>query len=162
MKNYPLAPMSPLIRTLTCALLVLPLLFLAGGRFQLNVLSITALFLVVLYAWVWFWLRPCRFVVHPYFLEVVWPLRRRQLPRSSIISTELVNRRDLHAKTGWCIRIGAGGLWGGFGCLWTRKRGLVQMYLSRSDGLVWIESVGERPWLISPREPEEFVRALSD
>jgi len=53
------------------------------------------------------------------------------------------------------------GLWGGFGWLWTRKRGVVQIYVSRDDGLVGIERVGGRPWLITPEHPEAFVRALS-
>lgn len=61
----------------------------------------------------------------------------------------------------WSIRIGAGGLWGAFGWLWTTKRGIVQMYVSRTDRFVWIERAGERPWLITPENPEEFVRTLS-
>jgi hypothetical protein len=52
-------------------------------------------------------------------------------------------------------------LWGGFGWLWTQRRGIVQMYISRTDGLVWIERISDRPWLITPDEPENFVRALS-
>jgi hypothetical protein len=34
------------------------------------------------------------------------------------------------------------------------------MYVSRTDGLVWIERAGGRPWLVTPEEPEAFVRAL--
>jgi hypothetical protein len=56
--------------------------------------------------------------------------------------------------------VGAGGLWGGFGWLWTERRGIAQMYVSRTEGLVWIERRGGRPWLITPEEPEAFVRAL--
>jgi len=35
------------------------------------------------------------------------------------------------------------------------------MYISRTDGLVWIERRGDRPWLITPERPAAFVRALS-
>jgi hypothetical protein len=35
------------------------------------------------------------------------------------------------------------------------------MYISRTDGFVWIERVSGRPWLITPEQPEAFVRALS-
>jgi hypothetical protein len=35
------------------------------------------------------------------------------------------------------------------------------MYVSRADGLVWIEQGTSRPWLITPERPDEFVRALS-
>ena len=55
----------------------------------------------------------------------------------------------------------AGGLGGGFGWLWTQKRGVVRMYISRTDGLVWIERRSERPWLVTPEKPEAFVRALT-
>jgi hypothetical protein len=61
----------------------------------------------------------------------------------------------------WRARVGAGGLWGGFGWLWTEKRGIVQMYVSRTDRFVWIERGAERPWLISPENPEAFVRLLT-
>jgi hypothetical protein len=32
------------------------------------------------------------------------------------------------SEVGWSMRVGAGGLWGGFGWLWTERRGIVQMY----------------------------------
>jgi hypothetical protein len=35
------------------------------------------------------------------------------------------------------------------------------MYVSRTDGYVWIERSGKRPWLITPEQPEAFVRALT-
>jgi hypothetical protein len=35
------------------------------------------------------------------------------------------------------------------------------MYVSRTDGLVWIERGSDRPWLLTPDEPIAFVRALS-
>jgi hypothetical protein len=35
------------------------------------------------------------------------------------------------------------------------------MYISRIDRFVWIERVGGRPWLITPDEPEAFVRAVA-
>jgi hypothetical protein len=42
-----------------------------------------------------------------------------------------------------------------------QRRGIVPMYVSRPDGLVWSECAGGRPWLISPERPEAFVRALA-
>ena len=72
-----------------------------------------------------------------------------------------IDRQELRREAGWCMRVGARGLWGGFGWLWTQRRGIVQMYISRTDGLVWIERVSDRPWLITPERPEIFVRVLS-
>src|SRR5262249_42623970 len=81
------------------------------------------------------------------------PLRRCVLPRSGISEVRALDRRSLRREVGWGARVGAGGLWGGFGWLWTARRGIVQMYISRVDGLVWIERGGERPWLVTPAAP---------
>jgi hypothetical protein len=35
------------------------------------------------------------------------------------------------------------------------------MYISRTDGFVWIERGADRPWLITPEQPQAFVSALS-
>jgi len=159
--RFALAPMCPFIRRLTLALAVLPVLFLVAATLGHRAFYVPAMLLLLTYAWVWVRFRPTAFVVHPDKLEVVWPLKRRLLRRDGISSTRLVDRQELHKQVGWGMRVGAGGLWGGFGWLWTSRRGIVQMYVSRLDGFVWIERGTERPWLITPERPEELVRALS-
>ena len=158
--TFRLAPMDFLMRLLTLALLALPPLFLAiallGNRWLLG----PAAFLVALYVWIWLWFRPTRFVVHPRVLEIVWPVRRRTIPREDVVAVRRLDKHELRREVGWAMRGGAGGLWGGFGWLWTQKRGIVRMYISRTDGLVWIERRDDRPWLITPERPEAFVRAL--
>ena len=158
--TFRLAPMDFLMRLLTLALLALPPLFLAiavlGNRWLLG----PAAFLVAVYVWIWLWFRPTRFIVHPRVLEIVWPVRRRTIPREDVVAVRLLDKHELRRKVGWAMRGGAGGLWGGFGWLWTQKRGIVRMYISRTDGLVWIERRDDRPWLITPERPEAFVRAL--
>jgi len=153
--------MSPLILALTLGLLAIPVVFLATAAFWRSPLPLPAGLVAAIYAWVWLRFRPTRFIVRPGVLEVVWPLKRRQLRRDGISGVRLVDRRELKNEAGWCLRVGAGGLWGGFGWLWTQRRGIVQMYISRTNGFVWIERAGDRPWLITPEQPEAFVRALS-
>ena len=153
--------MSRLMSILTLALLALPLGFLASAAFGKTRLVGPAVLVVAIYSWIWLRFRPTRFVVRPEVLEVIWPLKRRRMRREGISGVRLIDVRELQREVGWCMRVGAGGLWGGFGWLWTRRRGVVQMYVSRADGLVWIERVGGRPWLITPEQPEAFVRALS-
>lgn len=160
-KSFRLAPMSPFIRTLTVAMFLLPLAFLAAAALGKAPLGIPGVLVAVIYAWIWLRFRPTRFVVHPNRLEVLWPLKRRTLARHSIRGVQLIDTRALRAKAGRGVRVGAGGLWGGFGWLWTERRGIVQMYVSRTDRFVWIERGRERPWLITPERPEAFVRALS-
>jgi hypothetical protein len=158
---FPLARMCALIWMLTVGLLLLPLLFLATVVFGGSPLAIPGTLIVVIYAWIWLYMRPTRFVVTPDALEVIWPLKRQRIARSDIAGARLMHNEGLRREVGWGMRVGAGGLWGGFGWLWTRRRGIVQMYISRTDGFVWIEPVHGRPWLVTPAEPESFVRALS-
>ena len=160
-QSFRLAPMSPLIWTLTLALLAVPAVFFSTAMVGRHLLTVPALCVVVMYVWVWLRFRPTRFVVYPDRLQVRWPLKRRSIPRKDIAEVRLIDKRALHHATGWGMRVGAGGLWGGFGWLWTQRRGIVQMYISRTDGFVWIERVGDRPWLITPAQPAAFVRALS-
>lgn len=161
-RTFRLAPMSPLILMLTLGLLVLPLVLLGNTVFGRSHYAVPSLLLVAIYAWVWLRFRPTRFVVGPAAVEVIWPLKRRQIPRRDITDARFIGREELRRETGWCMRVGAGGLWGGFGWLWTQRRGIVQMYISRTDGFVWIERASDRPWLITPEQPHVFVRAVNE
>jgi hypothetical protein len=149
-----------MIYGLTLFLLALPVVFLAFAVAGTRPMQFPAYFLGAIYAWVWLRFRPGRFVVTAEALEIQWPLKRRLIARDGITSVRLVDTAGLWREVGWGMRVGAGGLWGGFGWLWTRRRGIVQMYISRTDRFVWIERGDERPWLITPEEPEAFVRAL--
>jgi hypothetical protein len=158
--TFRLAPMCRVIRALTLIMLLLPVV-LAIAAAGARPLLIPALFLILIYGWVWTRFRPTRFVVRPDAVEVIWPLRRRELRRDEIFAVRLLSPEELKQEVGKGMRVGAGGLWGGFGWLWSSWRGVVQMYVSRLDGYVWIERGTERPWLITPDRPEAFVRALS-
>ncbi len=160
-KSFPLARMCPLIRTLTLVLLALPLALFVASLLGAVSLVIAALILVAFYAWIWLRFRPAEFIVRSGALEVRWPLKRRTIPLEDISDVRVMDREQLKRETGWGVRVGAGGLWGGFGWLWTKRRGIVQMYVSRTNDYVWIERPGNRPWLITPEQPEEFARALS-
>lgn len=160
--TFRLGRMSPLIRVLTIILLALPLAFVGTVLLGNDELAVPAALLIIIYAWVWLRFRPSEFVVEQNRLVVIWRLKRRFISRADIKDVRLVDRQELKREIGWGMRIGAGGLWGGFGCLWTTKRGLVQMYVSRTDWFVWIERANGRPWLITPERPEAFVRALSN
>jgi hypothetical protein len=159
--RFPLAPMSAPILALTCMLLVLPVALATSAAFGEAALLVPALLVSAAYVWVRLRMRPREFVVHRDRLEVIWPLGRRSIGRSGIRSIRRIDKEGLREEVGTVVRVGAGGLWGGFGWLWTKKRGTAQMYVSRDDGLVWIELGHGRPWLITPDRPDEFVAALS-
>lgn len=159
-KRFRLAPMSGPIRLMTAYLLLLPLLFLVCAWFFLSSLALVALLLAALYAWVWVRFRPTEFVIGSDRLEIRWPLKHRSIPQSSIAKVQVINAHQLRQEMGWALRIGAGGLWGGFGWLWTKNRGLVQMYVSRTEDLVLIERTIDRPLLTTPEQGETFVDNL--
>lgn len=160
-RRFRLARMSTPILGLTFALLALPVVFLVASFLGATMLAVPALLVMVGYAWIWLRFRPSQFIVHRGGLDVRWPLKCVRIPREGISSVRMIDRESLKQEIGWGVRVGAGGLWGGFGWLWTKRRGIVQMYVSRTDVLVWIERDGDRPWLITPKQPKAFVRALS-
>lgn len=160
-KTFRLAPMSPVILSVTLVLLILPLAFLLAAMVEAQIYLMPGLVVIALYAWIWLRFRPNHFILSSRSLKVIWPLKRYEISRESIAGVRLLDRDALKQEIGWGMRIGAGGLGGGFGWLWTKRHGLVQIYVSRTDRFVWIERTNERPWLITPEQPEAFVRALS-
>jgi hypothetical protein len=160
--TFRLAPMCPFIRRLTLVMVALPLALSIAAALGARPLWVPALLLLLIYAWVWTRFRPTAFVIHPHALEVIWPLKRRRIGRDQIAAVRLLDRQELRQEVGWGMRVGAGGLWGGFGWLWTSRRGIVQMYVSRLDRFVWIERGSGRPWLITPEQPEALVGALTE
>lgn len=161
-RSFPLAPMSRLIIGLTAVVLALPVVLVVAGLLSpaRPVLLGAAAFVVVMCVAVWLFCRPTGFEVSGGELVVIWPLRRRVIPRTNIASARVIGRGELRKELGWAIRVGVGGLWGAFGSLWTSRRGSVEVYVSRTDGLVWIERRVGRPLLITPTNPEGFLLAL--
>jgi hypothetical protein len=161
--QFPLAPMSLDISIMTWMVLALPLgLFAAAlgaprpARFVL--FGVTA-FVVLIYGTVALWWRPLRFEVGGHSLMLVWPLRSRLVEGRQIKSVEILPRAEFRRRYGWGYRVGAGGLWGGFGLLVTSRESFA-MYVSRTDRFVVVRLRTGRPLLVTPAEPERFVAAL--
>lgn len=160
---FPLAPMSPLIVVLTAIVLAVPgvLGVAAVWSGQAALLGVAGAIAGLCVA-VWLWARPNRFEVSADGLALVWPLRRRLIPRDRIDTVRLVDRSDLRRELGWGARVGIGGLWGQFGWAWTTRRGWVDTYISRLDGFVWVDLRQGRPLLITPKNPDALERALQE
>jgi len=108
---------------------------------------------------VWLLWRPSVFEVDATGLRIRWPLRLRAIPARDIAEAVVLSRDAFRREFGWGMRIGAGGLWGGFGWLYTRK-GLVGLYMSRTDRVVLVRLRTGRPLLLTPDGDERFVAAL--
>jgi len=158
---FPLAPMSSDIRALTGICLALPAVFVAGSFVKAPMLLV-AVSVCGLYAVVWFWMRPTRFVVmHESFL-IEWPLRSTAISSSTIAGVETLDRAAFRRQFGrGGVRVGAGGLWGAFGLLMTSKETFA-MYVSRSDAFVLVRRKDDRPLLLTPDQPERFAAALRE
>jgi hypothetical protein len=164
-ETFRLAPMSGTIRVMTIGLFCIPLLFwwmalAEPGRVLLGWVGTAA---VLLYAFIWFWLRPTAFVVSAEGLEIVWPARRRTIAVSSLVGAEVVTREKLREEFGFMMRVGAGGLWGGFGLAWSSSGNHLGLYVSRhADGFVLVRCKGTRSLLITPEDPKRFVAVMRD
>lgn len=158
LRTFALAPMSPLIRWLTVGLWLLPVGFGVAAFRGAGALALPAVLLVLLYGAVWALARPRQFEAAPGRLDVVFPAWRRSAP--DVASARLMTAREFRETFGSALRIGVGGLWGGFGWLWTSRRGLIEFYTSRTDGLVLIERRDGRPILATPDDPGGLVSTL--
>jgi len=163
-ERYDLAPIGPGLKAMTGVLLLLPpILFLnallapAPARF---VLGGAFVFVCLIYASVWFWWRPGYFELDGDRLRIAWPARSRTISRGSIRSARIATSKEFRSEYGYGMRIGAGGLWGGFGLLKTR-RATFSMWISRLDRMVIVELDGARPLLITPANPERFVESIA-
>ena len=160
MSSHRLAPMSALFAVLTWGLMALPVVFaLVPTWVGEPGLALVGAFVALVYPSVWFWWRPGRFDVASDGLTVVFPLRRRHTQRAAILGAERIDWAAFRKRYPRAMRVGAGGLWGGFGWLRSSK-GWIEFYISRMDGLVLVEREGQIPLLISPEDPEDFVAAL--
>ena len=117
-------------------------------------------FVALAWIMIWCWYRPTRFELSTEGLRIVWPLRERLIPRQEITEAIALSGKQFRAQIGWGVRVGAGGLWGGFGYLLT-PQGKMDMYISRTDPLVVVRLRGGRPLLITPERPSLFVEQVS-
>ncbi len=160
---YALAPMSPLILWLTVVLIAIPVAFVLSPLVfpEPSFLIVLGILLGGLYAAVWFFWRPTRFEISVEGdLDIVFPGRRRQFAASELAGCRLITNKQFRQKFGHAMRVGVGGLWGGFGLLWTSKGGSVDFYISRTDGFVLIERRSSRPILITPENPRCMVEVM--
>jgi len=162
MTRYRLAPMSPLIRGLTLALFGIPLAFLAlpFAASAPPPLAGVGLAVLALFAAIWIWWRPTCFELSSEALRIVFPGRSRLVPLGDVSGCRLLTGEAFKQEFGRAMRVGAGGLWGGFGWLWTQKGGFVDFYVSRTDGFVLVERRGARHLLITPEQPEALAEQL--
>ncbi len=109
MQTFRLAPMSTGIRGPHRAVAAPPGRH-ARRRMLVSRALLGPLVLVCLtYPWVWLRFRPTAFVITPRTVEVVWPLKRRQISRAGIRNVRVIDGHAFRREVGWAFRVGAGG-----------------------------------------------------
>ena len=158
--RFALAPMSTVFVVITTLVFALGGVFLVLGAMHLAPLLGGAALVFAICAATWLTMRPTGFDVGPEGLVTVFPTWRQVVPAASIASARVIDGKALRTELGMAMRIGAGGLFGTFGWLWTTKHGMVTCWISRTDGLLWIERRGAGPLLITPERPAELLARL--
>lgn len=157
--SFPLAPMGLGIRAFSLVLVLLGAGFLVMSRFDGRVSWLPAALLLLLAALVWIFFRPARFKLERGALVLEYPLRAKRVALGGLAAAELITSAGFKARFKWALRVGVGGLFGGFGWLRTGE-GWVEMDISRTDGMVLLTFTGRSPMLLTPEDPEVFVEAV--
>ncbi len=159
--RFRLAPMDIVISALTYGLW--GLLLVLGGVWWMshNAVALSAPGIMLgVYAFILIALRPTGFVLDGDGLRIDWPIRSLRVPRHTLVGAERIDRGTFRAEFGWPIRVGAGGLYGSFGYLWTSQKGWIDVEASRTSDFVLVRST-ERTLLLTPDRPDVFVRRLN-
>lgn len=155
--------MSLLLKLTTWALFAIPVVLgWAANAAPVPVrwlLLATTAFMLLSFMMVWFAWRPTRFEITRHTLNIVWPVRTRRIQKADLEDVKLMDASEFRKEFGYGMRIGAGGLWGGFGLLKTGRE-TFSMWISRTDRFVMVRLRGARTLLITPEEPERFVAEL--
>ncbi len=160
---HPLAPMDRMFQVMTWVLLVL-MAVLAGGFAIAAAVEPEAwvgipvtLFIALVIAGVWCYARPSGFELTSDRLYIRFPLRTREVPLSDVVQAGRITKDEV----GFALRVcGAGGLWGGFGLMWSRNVGKFDAYISNLHRMVRVDRRDGRPLVISPADPDAFVAEL--
>ncbi len=158
---YITPPMSGAIKIITYIIWTVPflLVYLAVAKDESTLFTV-AIFFILLMTWVWLWMRPTHYMLDSKALTIVWPLRKYVMLKSSISGVRILDKKQIKEELGLAIRIGVGGLFGGFGLLWTRKRGLIRFYITRLDDFIMIDRLADRSLLISVDDPQRMLKEL--
>jgi hypothetical protein len=160
---YALAPMCRPIAVTTAFVLALPIVFgivaiKVGWPRSIAPLGLCVVFIMACFV-VWTWFRPKLFIVSHDFLTIQWLLRKKVWKKSAVLSAKIISSSEFRKEYGMGMRIGAGGLWGGFGLLKTSSC-VFRMYISRTDEFVLVHLRNDHPLLITPEQPQDFIRYL--
>ena len=159
-RKYRLAAMSGLFMGLTIFCWLIPAAFFISALSipQAKPIGLVGLLLFAIYASVWLWWRPSHFCVNDGHLLLKFPMRAIRVSLDNIETANIIGHSELKARFGTTYRVGAGGLWGGFGWLVNSKKEWIEFYISRQRDYVLLERKQGYPLLLTPEDPEAFLK----
>ncbi len=162
-ETYTPAKLSVRMWVLTLIFLSVPCLLFALGARGVVLAATAGAILAVHCVQIWLWSRPTRFEIDRETLRIVWPLRRRVIPRAEIVWARILGAKEFRAEFGMTFRNWLGPIGATrYDRLYTSRGGwLDYSYVSRTDQFVLVEMRQGWPLLITPERPEQFVAAMS-
>ncbi|MBZ4190210.1 PH domain-containing protein [Niabella beijingensis] len=88
-------------------------------------------------------------------LIICRPFGEKQFPLATLAAATIIGPEQLR----WSWRVfGSGGLFGYFGTFRNKQLGTMTWYLTRRDRLVLVTTVKNRKLVLSPDDPERFIK----
>lgn len=156
--------MAAVFVVLSGLVLAIPVIFtvIGLGDPRLRVIFLgSAVMVAVAALGVWVFYKPTRVVVDDDELEIQFPMRTIAVSRAEISGARVLARSQFRETLGFALRVGVGGLFGVFGFLWSNKLGWVTIYVTSTDNWVLIQRRGAGPLILTPKDADGLVRALT-
>jgi len=157
-RTFQLAPMDRTMWILTSLIVLIgPAIILFTPR-HLMMWPAGAL-LLALIALVYLLWRPSAFVVDGGALTIMYPLRTRKYALDELTAAQPIDSKAFRSRFRYGLRVGVGGLFGGFGWLKV-SGGWVEMDISRVNDMVLLEWKDRSPLLVTPQRPDDFIATV--
>ncbi len=138
------------------AIIIVAELFIFRKEWQIGEV-LTSLLLLVVYFGTYFY-HPINYDLTDENLIIHRPIKDVVIKRQNIKRVERLN----HDQMKWTIRtFGVGGVFGYFGKFVNSTWGDMTWYATRRDKTILIETNDDKRFVITPDEPEEFIKQLS-
>ncbi len=146
---------TAVVTVLITGIIVLQLIFIQDFGNASSIITITTLLLSYLIA---FMFRPISYVILDELLVIHRPLLDIKIEFNEIKNVEILDSQELK---GTIRTFGVGGLWGYWGSFANTRIGVMKWYATRMSNAVLITTVSNKKIVLTPDEPELFVKNLN-
>ena len=145
---------TAVITILFTAIIVLQLIFLQDCGNTSSIITITTLLISYLIAFIF---RPISYIILDEFLVIHRPLLDIKIALNEIENMVVLDSQELK---GTIRTFGVGGLWGYWGSFANSRIGAMKWYATRMSNAVLITTGNNKKIVLTPDDPELFVKKL--